>query len=222
MKSERHERDLKKPKKTGTLPYPEVFIIESLKLNDEKKRREGAILADVLRMCGKKPIYYYIRTKAELELMAKEFKISGYRYLHISCHGTKDSLETTLDPVTYKDFAEIFKDKLKNRRLFVSACSVGNESFTKLVHCKNKGIISIAAPSDNIPFDHAVAFWSSFYVKTFSIEKESMSSSCIKDVIEPLATLFSAPMHFASRNHKKKQFSSELIKGRLRPRARPL
>ena len=45
---------------------PEVFIVESLGLADERKdRREGEVLAAVLRMCGKNPLYYYIRTQAE-------------------------------------------------------------------------------------------------------------------------------------------------------------
>ena len=90
-------------KKSGDT-VPEVFIIESLELADEtKERREGEVLAAVLRMCGKNPLYYYIRTKAELELLAKHFAASGYRYLHISCHGGMTSLETTLDSVSYKN-----------------------------------------------------------------------------------------------------------------------
>ena len=59
-------------------------------------------------MCGKNPLYYYIRTKVELEHIAEEFEASGYRYLHISCHGGDDTLETTLSSVTYREFASIF------------------------------------------------------------------------------------------------------------------
>src|SRR5882757_2243685 len=82
------------PKKKPADTVPEDFIIESLTLKDEaKERREGAVLASVLKMCKKNPLYYYIRTKAEMEHMAKEFEKSGYRYLHISCHGGSTSLE---------------------------------------------------------------------------------------------------------------------------------
>src|SRR5205823_1613375 len=103
---------------------------ESLDLEDEKEEsREGAVLAAVLKMCGKNPLYYYIRTEAELELLAGEFKTSGYRYLHISCHGSDRSLNTTIDPIGYEDFATIFKGHLNDRRLFVSACSAGNKEF---------------------------------------------------------------------------------------------
>src|ERR1700741_3625319 len=90
----------RKGKPTDTVP--EVFVLESLELNDEAdERREGAVLAAVLKMCGKNPLYYYIRTKAELKFMAEEFTRSGYRYLHLSCHGGQTSLATTLDSVSY-------------------------------------------------------------------------------------------------------------------------
>jgi hypothetical protein len=190
----------------------QVFIIESLALIDEaKERREGAVLASVLKMCGKNPLYYYIRTKKELEYIAKKFEASGYRYLHISCHGGDTSLETTLDSVSYQDFAKIFENKLRDRRLFISACSAGNKRFAELVGSKNKDVISIAAPSTDIRFDHAVAFWTSFYVKTFSLNSRSMKSARIIEVTKPLAKLFSAPLHFSRR--KNKAWAHEVIDG---------
>jgi len=189
------------PKKKSSDTVPEVFIIESLELTDEaKERRGGAVLAAVFKMCGKNPLYYYIRTKAELELMAKEFERSGYRYLHISCHGGDTSLETTLNSVDYQEFADIFRGRLKSRRLFVSACSAGNQLFAEVIGGKNKDLISIAAPSHDIQFDHAVAFWSSFYVKTFSMNAKSMNSDRIVEVLKPLAALFGEPVHFSKKN----------------------
>ncbi len=150
-------------------------------------------------MCGKNPLYYYIRTKAELELMAKEFVDSGYRYLHMSCHGGEKSLELTLDSVRYQEFAKIFRRRLSNRRLFVSACSVGNDQFARMVSAQNKDLKSIAAPTNDIQFDHAVAFWSSFYVKTFSLNADSMNSDRIVGVLGPLAELFGEPVHFSRK-----------------------
>lgn len=189
------------PRTSKTDTVAQVFIIESLELVDEnKERREGAVLASVLKMCGKNPLYYYIRTKAELAHLADEFEASGYRYLHISCHGGDDSLETTLDSVPYAEFAKIFEGKLKERRLFVSACSAGNELFAEVVGGTNNDLISIAAPATNIRFDHAVAFWTSFYVKTFSLNAKSMKSTRITEVARPLAALFAAPLHLSKRN----------------------
>jgi len=212
----------RKKKKRGAT-VPEVFIVESLGLSDEaSERREGAVLAAVLKMCGKNPLYYYIRTRAELELMAREFEDSGYRYLHISCHGTVKSLDLTLDSVSYQEFAQIFRRRLSIRRLFVSACSAGNEQFAAAVTAKNKDIKSIAAPSKDIQFDHAVAFWSAFYVKTFSLNADSMNSERIVGVLGPIATLFGEPMHF-SRRGGNGRWTHEVIArdaGRLEQRRR--
>ena len=189
----------KKRRRPDTVP--EVFIIESLDLGDERKaRREGEVLASVLRMCGKRPMYYYIRTRAELEVMAHLFEASNYRYLHISCHGGKNTLSTTLDVVGYEEFAALFAGRLKNRRLFVSACSAGNAKFAKLVRSQNEGVISVAAPAKDIQFDHAVAFWSSFYVKTFSLNTRAMSSDRIAGVLRPLANLFGEPVHLSRKD----------------------
>ena len=186
------------PRKSKSSTVPEVFILESLSLIDEaKERREGAVLAAVLKMCGKNPLYYYFRTKAELEMLVEEYEASGYRYLHLSCHGGETSLETTINSIPYRTVARILESKLADRRLFVSACSAGNELFSDLVKDRNDDVISIAAPTTDIPFDHAVAFWSAFYVKSFSINRKSMSSHKIAEVFGPLVTLFNAPMQLS-------------------------
>ncbi len=66
---------------------PEVFIIESLHFDDENESRyEGSFLSQILHLGGKKPLYYYIRTKRELTEVLRIFKASGYRYLHFSYH----------------------------------------------------------------------------------------------------------------------------------------
>jgi hypothetical protein len=42
-----------------------LYIIESLKFEDEARRREGKILRDMLRFADHKVHYVYIRTKKE-------------------------------------------------------------------------------------------------------------------------------------------------------------
>lgn len=98
---------------------PEVFIVESLRFEDEEKGFfEGRILSDVLKMCGKRPEYFYFRTVDELVALADLFDKSQSRYLHISCHGSPTEIETTLDRITLVEFAKIFGGKLNNRRVF--------------------------------------------------------------------------------------------------------
>ena len=45
----------------------ETFILESLSEDDELNQRlDGKVLYEVLRLQGKKPVYYYFRTQTEL------------------------------------------------------------------------------------------------------------------------------------------------------------
>ena len=202
----------KKQNSTGTVA--EVFIIESLSLLDEtKKRHEGEVLANVLRMCGKNPIYYYIRTKVELIMLAEEFEASGYRYLHLSCHGSEMAVETTIDKISYTEFAQIFDGKLKHRRLFASACGAGNQMFAELVGARNSGMHSVAGPSEEMQFDHAVAFWSAFYVKAFSLNNNSMNARNIVEIMKPLAKLFGTPIHWSRYSNKKAEWSHQVLQG---------
>lgn len=206
------EQQVQSRSKANDGTVPEVFIIESLSLADEaKERREGAVLASVLKMCGKKPLYYYIRTRVELEYLAKEFENTGYRYLHISCHGGEDSLETTFDSVSYEDFASIFSDRLGSRRLFVSACSAGNDRFAELIYKKNRKLNSVVAPADDIRFDHAVAFWTGFYVKLFSINAKAMNSEKISGVLKSLCVLFSVSIHWSKKRKNGGAIMHEIV-----------
>lgn len=191
---------------------PQVFIIESLDFDDEDESRlEGKVLSDVLTMCRKKPLYFYFRTAAELAVLAEKFYQSGYRYLHLSCHGSNRSIHTTLDSIRYTDFAEIFSGKLVNRRLFASACEVGNRHFSEVVGEHNRGMHSIAAPADAIRFDVAVAFWAAFYVKAFSINDSAMKAADITTVLRPLCALFDTRLHWSRYSNKRSKWEHELI-----------
>ncbi len=129
-------------KKPHTIP--DIFILESVELKDEAKRRnDGWLLAEALRLFKKRPIYYYFRTERELEELAAEFTSSRYRYLHVSCHGSATTIETTFDSITYQRFARIFAKRLNNRRLFVSACEVGNELFGLSMKGSSPGLYSV-------------------------------------------------------------------------------
>jgi hypothetical protein len=146
----------------------DLFIIESLRLKDEQAQLfEGKVMSNILAMCGKKPIYYYFRTPDELVMLADEFRQSGYRYLHLSCHGHQQGIETTLGLVSADRFSDIFADKLKNRRLFISACSIGKGQMPELVRDKNKGMYSIVSPLDDIRLNRAAGIWAAFYLRMF-------------------------------------------------------
>jgi len=79
-----------------------LYIIESLRFEDEARRREGKILKDILRLADHRVHYVYIRTKRELEEVLYKFQDSESRYLHLSSHGNEENIELTLDRVTWR------------------------------------------------------------------------------------------------------------------------
>ena len=192
---------------------PEVFILESLSFDDEQAQRyEGRILSDILRLCGKTPKYFYFRTELELIELVTLFRNSAYRYLHISAHGSAAGINTTLGTITYARFAEIFGGHLKNRRIFLSACSVGNDLLATCMQAANKGMYSIAAPVEDIEFRHAAAIWSALYVRMFSLDSGGMKSKEIGRVLTLMCQLFGIPFFWSYHDAKNNKWVNHNIK----------
>ena len=181
----------------------DVFIIESLTKTDETRHRyEGQRLAELLRLSGKNPKYYYFQSKEELPHLLRLFKLSNYRYLHVSCHASSDTIATTNECLTYAEFARLFKGYLKLRRIFFSACELGNELFTDCLAATNKGMHSVVAPAEEIDFDHAAAIWAAFYVSIFARNADAMSGRDIRLRIETICTLFPVDFHVSTYQPK--------------------
>lgn len=190
----------------------DVFIIESLRINDEiEQRYEGRRLADILRMAGKNPKYYYFQEKSELPYILKLFKATKYRYLHFSCHASMTSIITTASVYTYPEFARELAGYLKEKRAFFSACELGNELFTTCLAGTNKGMHSVVAPAEEIRFDHAAAIWSAFYVSLFSSNKNSMRHADILGRLKMLGALFPVNFHFSGYNAKHDNWVHQLV-----------
>jgi len=184
---------------------PDVFIIESLTFEDEKSEHfEGKILSNILKLNGKNPIYYYIRTKKELDEVMDKFEDSEYRYLHISCHGSKNSMETTLDFVSFDELSELIKPCLDYKRLFLSACSMVNESLAKKL-LSNSKCHSVIGPYEPVLFSDAAIFWSSFYHLMFSENDDSMKLKEIRNSLKKLTNLFGVPINYYSSSKTNKQ-----------------
>jgi hypothetical protein len=177
----------------------DVFIIESLSNEDERLQRfEGQRLANLLTLCGKNPRYFYFRSKDELPHILKLFELSKYRFLHVSCHGSDSQIETTSESLSYNEFAAYFKDTLKLKRVFLSACELGNEIFSETLAGVNKGMHSVVAPAEPIDFDHAAAIWGAFYVSAFANNVKAMSGDDIRMRIEKLCALFPVNFHIST------------------------
>ena len=109
-----------------------VFIIESLDFDDEQDNQYlGRLLSQILHLGGKESAYRYVQTEDELEKALRLFGASRYRYLHLSCHGSKKSISTTLDDIPFPKLGKLLKPYLRKKRLFISACSAVNEDLAK-------------------------------------------------------------------------------------------
>jgi hypothetical protein len=175
---------------------PEVFIIETLHLNDEADGlTEGEIICDVLRRSGKTCQYVYIRTRRELVVFLQRFTESNYRYLHISCHGNHDGVKTTLDDLTLTEFCEILRPHLAYRRLFVSACLLTQASLAKRLF-NGSELYSILGPANKIPFSDAAAFWPSLYHALFKVDHGKINGATLLGTARALADIFDLKLNY--------------------------
>jgi hypothetical protein len=176
---------------------PEVFIIESLRLDDEEEgRQEGEILARILKLAGKRDTkYYYIRTERELDEVIDLFDESEYRYLHISCHAGGRSMSTTFDTINYETLGKKLKDVLEGRRVFVSACEMSNERLATAI-LTGTGCNSLIGPKKAINFDDSAAFWATFYHLMFKQDGNRMKHREIEFYVRELSRLFGEPINY--------------------------
>lgn len=152
------------------ITIPEIFIVESLRFDDEASDSyEGKIISNILHLNGKNSKYYYIRTRRELEEVVGIFDASRYRYLHLSCHGSPQSMATTLDTIPFEQLGGILQPHLHNKRLFLSACEMVNEELAKAI-IPDSGCYSIIGPSESVKFSDAAILWASFYHLIFNYD----------------------------------------------------
>lgn len=189
---------------------PKVFIIESLEIEDEENGYfEGGIISDILRLSNVECKYYYIRTKKEFKKVIELFKISQYRYLHISCHGGDNSIWTTYDGISYEELGQILQDVLYNKRLFLSACSAVNSKMAKAV-IPNTNCYSIIGPEKDIAFRDAAIMWASFYHLMFNHDSEIMLRKTLLKNLNKVVNTFNQPIQYFSKS-KRTGIKSTLI-----------
>ena len=178
---------------------PEVFIIESLTLDDEQHRRqEGGLLSQMLHLAGKTETqYFYIRTRRELDEIIRLFGESGSRYLHISCHADRSGMATTFDDVPYSELGMMLAPCLHGRRVFVSACEMATSAFAREI-LPRTGCYSLIGPKRTITFDDAAAFWVSFYHLMFKINETSMKRENLRRRVRELSKIYEEPINYFS------------------------
>jgi hypothetical protein len=200
------------------MSQPEIFIIESIEFKDEREELfEGRIISKILAMSGKDCKYCYIRTKRELKALLEQFDSSHYRYLHLSCHGNRKSLFTTLDPNPFSELGPLLKPHLRNRRLFISACLATNHALADAI-MPNSGCYSILGPDQKIFFGDAAVLWASFYHVMFTADSKTMKYKTIKAKAQEVADMFRVQLRLIG--HAKEDAKRYTIKT-ITPRKEP-
>jgi hypothetical protein len=187
---------------------PELFIIESLDLKDEKADSfEGRRISQLLHLSGKFCEYVYIRTERELREILKEFKRSRYRYLHVSCHGGTNNEDnrciwTTFDDIDFVKAGRIFAPYINERLVFVSACQAASMSLASSL-MSSTTCYSVMAPTNDIKAHDAAFFWATFYHLMFKRNDRSMKREVIREVGAAAAKLFQVRIKLFARDNGK-------------------
>lgn len=177
---------------------PNVFIVESLRFDDEEQKLfEGRLISEILRLNNKDRIYYYIRTRAEFEEILDRFEDSGFRYLHLSCHGDAKYMATTLDQIPLVELGQMLRPYMEDRRLFVSSCDMTNASLAQSL-IPGSGCYSIIGPSKKIYFADAAILWASFYHLMFKRNEHAMKRKTLLAELKNLSRVFHVPMNYFS------------------------
>jgi hypothetical protein len=186
-----------------TKPY--VFIIESLEFDDEENQYfEGEIISKILNLSNIEHKYYYVRTRAEIVHLLDEFVRLNYRYLHISCHGSKNSISTTLDTIKFEELSIIIADKLDRKRLFLSSCLSTNDNLANCI-LSISDCFSIIGPDKKIYMDDAAIFWASFYQIMFKRNPNAMKRENLESLLKELKSLFKIPIKYYSTSQSSKK-----------------
>jgi hypothetical protein len=187
---------------TDSKTVPNVFIIESLSFEDEQNNRfEGKILSQILHLLRKNSAYFYVQNKQELEKAIMLFKVSNYRYLHISCHGSRTALHTTLEEIDFVELAKSFSRSLEGKRLFLSACYIARDKLADHFFEKT-GCLSIIGLDDEINIDKAAVIWATFYYSVFENDANKMDRETIKPALRAVRAAFNIDLNYYAINER--------------------
>jgi hypothetical protein len=193
----------------------DVYIIESLDPDDEGNGRfEGIFLSHVLRLHGKNPLYKYVRTRAEFEKAIVAFGRSGYRYLHLSCHGDPEGLCTTnLEEIDFDELSEMLEPHMAGRRLFVSACKMVHLDLARAL-IPGSGCYSVVGPTHNIAFTDSAVVWAAIYHLAFSEDSGRITRSSLQSKLKSACEVFEVSFaYFALTTKLKRGYTRDLLSG---------
>jgi hypothetical protein len=199
-----------------TTTTPTVCLVESLRFFEEQSHREGEIISRMMNLSGKLNAYVCIRTVSELKAVAREFCDSEHRYFHLSCHGTCDDddnsvgVALTTANISNEKLADILAPHVDGRRIFLSSCLTGGGDFPKLLLERSK-CHSVLAPMNEIGFDDAAVFWTSFYHLMFKADSTRMVNSVMVETVKKCALLVNEQFRLCTRSRKTGKIKSVIL-----------
>lgn len=170
-----------------------LFIIESL---EEDEYFDGKVLKEILGLSNVKVQYIRVFDKADLKKALETFSESRFRYLHISCHATNETLNLSDETIFYEELDDLIANKVTKKRIFLSACDLGNDFFASEII--KHGAYSVVGSSIPLNFDKAVLFWASFFHIMNEKDEEKMKREQIKYVLKCCVDMFEIPMNYYS------------------------
>jgi hypothetical protein len=168
-----------------------VFIVENLRGTDYF---DGEKLHEILDLSEIENVYREILDKEGFVKAINEFNLSKLRYLHISCHANMYGIEINGEKITNYELSQIFRNKIKRRRIFLSACKGGNRNIaTAVQECGGQSLIG--TPID-LDFDKAALFWPAFYHVINCFDNSKMTRQSISDTLKKCVDLFQIPINY--------------------------
>ncbi|MBB5638243.1 hypothetical protein HDE68_004172 [Pedobacter cryoconitis] len=171
-----------------------VYIIESLR---SEEFADGENLASILKLANIEHQYHWADSVSHFFELIADFKISRFKYLHISCHADEEGIQINGNDISNSEFSEALNGTLRNRRLFMSACRAANDDLAARV-ITVCGAYSLIGTGIDLRFVTSAVFWPAFYHVMKEIDAGAMSRADLKAKLKQCAVLFGFPIRYYS------------------------
>lgn len=171
-----------------------IFIIESLRSQDY---RDGHALEKIMVLSGIDVEYRQANSKDDFVAFIEEFKHSGFRYLHISCHAAKDGFEIGNDDIPNEEIEILLGNSVNKKRVFLSACEGGNKDLAARLILKG-GAYSVIGTPISLLFAKAAIFWPCLFHAVYMRDEKSMPKKVLKEILESIVNLLDVPINYYS------------------------
>jgi len=172
-----------------------VFIIECLRPGDAA---DAKVMHQILEMSNIIALYHTSNTILEFEQQVSDFKKSNFRYLHLSCHADAAGLEIEGQDYSNQRLADLLKDGMDNKRLFMSACQGANRNLAKKI-INGCNAASLIGTPVKLYFDKSVLFWPSFYHLINEIDQVKMNRKLLISTLQKCTDLFGVAINYYSK-----------------------